>query len=61
MTKKTDGDLLKLVESEIRKVLTNPETTNKERIQVIAEAGRLMQIKHKIGEDAPKKGFFDKD
>jgi len=60
MTKKTDEDLLKLVESEIRKVFSHPETTNKERLAAAGLVLNALQVRHKIeGGDKPK-GFFDK-
>lgn len=61
MSKKQDVDLMKLVETEIRKVFNNTETTNKERLAAAALLMDAVQTKHKIEGTRPKKGFFDKD
>lgn len=60
MTKKTDDDLLKLVETEIRKVFSHAETTNKERLAAAGLVLTALQVRHKISDTEPKKGFFDK-
>ncbi len=56
---KKEDELISLMETSIKKVLKSTKASNKEVMQAVAEAGRLLVIKHKIcGDDEPG-GFFN--
>lgn len=61
MTKKSDSDFLKILEDGIKDVLSNKDTSPKERISAIEAGAKLMQIKHKIdGDEGGASSFFNR-
>lgn len=60
MIKKTDTDFMKVLETGIRDVLENKESTAKERMDAVNAGTKLLLIKHKISDAGDEAGSFFK-